>query len=81
MQASGNGGVTWTEVGRISGAGNDYGFTSQSYNITAYRGRNTAIRFVASMSAAFPGDYVDIDDLEISLHDQLTAKAIRCPST
>jgi hypothetical protein len=28
-------------------------FTTQSYNITAYRGRNTAIRFVASMSGQF----------------------------
>ena len=50
VQASGNGGATWTEVGRISGPANDTGFINQSYNITAYRGRNTAIRFVASMS-------------------------------
>ena len=66
VQASGNGGATWTEVGRISGAGNDTGFTAESYNITAYRGRNTAIRFVGSMSEAFPDDYVDIDDVEIA---------------
>ena len=46
----------WTEVGRISGPGDDYGFTAQSYNITAFRGRNTAIRFVASMNGRFPGD-------------------------
>jgi len=66
VQASSNGGVLWTEVGRISGAANDAGFTAQSYNITAYRGRNTAIRFVSYMNASFPGDWVDIDDLEIS---------------
>ncbi len=46
VQASANGGTTWTEVGRITGAGNDTGFTAKSFNITAYRGRNTAIRFV-----------------------------------
>src|SRR5919109_3119647 len=42
VQASGNGGATWTEVGRISGAGTDAGFVSKSYNITAFRGRDTA---------------------------------------
>src|SRR6187549_3521394 len=44
VQASGNGGLLWTEVGRISGPANDTQFVNQSYNITAYRGRNTAIR-------------------------------------
>jgi serine protease AprX len=66
VQASGNGGGTWTEVGRISGPANDSVFQNQSYNITAYRGRNTAIRFVASMNSRFGDDNVDIDDVEIS---------------
>jgi serine protease AprX len=66
VQASGNGGGTWTEVGRISGPANDTVFQNQSYNITAYRGRNTAIRFVASMNSRFGDDNVDIDDVEIS---------------
>jgi serine protease AprX len=66
VQASGNGGSTWTEVGRISGPANDTVFQNQSYNITAYRGRNTAIRFVASMNSRFGDDNVDIDDVEIS---------------
>ena len=66
VQASGNGGSTWTEVGRIAGPANDISFQSQSYNITAFRGRNTAIRFVASMNSRFGDDNVDIDDLEIS---------------
>ena len=60
VQASANGGSTWTEVGRISGAGTDSYFTAKSFNLTAYRGRNTAIRFVSSMSDSFPGDYVDL---------------------
>jgi len=66
VQASADGGLLWTEVGRITGPGDDTGFISQSYNITAFRGRNTAIRFVSSMGSSFPGDWVDIDDLEIS---------------
>ena len=65
VQASGNAGATWSEVGRISGPANDSGFQNQSYNITAFRGRNTAIRFVASMNSRFGDDNVDIDDLEI----------------
>ena len=66
VQASGNGGLLWTEIGRISGPANDTQFVNQSYNITAYRGRNTAIRFVASMNGRFGDDNVDIDDLEIA---------------
>src|SRR6185436_2788791 len=66
VQASGNGGTTWTELGRLWGPANDTAFQNQSYNITAFRGRNTAIRFVASMNGRFGDDNVDIDDLEIS---------------
>ena len=66
VQASNNGGANWTEVGRINGPANDYSFTNQSFNITAYRGRNTAVRFVASMGGMFGDDNVDIDDLEIT---------------
>ena len=35
VQASANGGLLWTEVGRISGPANDTQFVNQSYNITA----------------------------------------------
>jgi serine protease AprX len=66
VQASGNGGATWSEVGRLSGPANDILFFNQSYNITAFRGRNTAVRFVPSMSGRYGDDHVDIDDLEIT---------------
>jgi subtilisin family serine protease len=66
VQASANGGSSWTEVGRISGAGTDWSLVSRTYNITAYKGRNTAIRFVSSMSEAYAGDYVILDDVEIA---------------
>jgi serine protease AprX len=66
VQASSTGGLLWSEVGRISGPANDTQFVNQSYNITAFRGRNTAIRFVASMNGRFGDDNVDIDDLEIT---------------
>src|SRR5262249_18208634 len=55
----------WSELGRLSGVANDNSFSNASYNITAFRGRDTAIRFVASMSGQFADDNVDIDDLEI----------------
>jgi subtilisin family serine protease len=66
VQASGNGGASWTEIGRLAGPANDTNFASQSYNITAFRGRDTAVRFVSSMNGGFANDNVDIDDLEIS---------------
>lgn len=60
IQASANG-STWTEIGRITGAGSDSSFVSKSYSITAYRGRNTTIRFVGGMNEGFPSDYIDLD--------------------
>src|SRR5687768_3318905 len=66
VQASANGGASWTEIGRISGAGTDSSFIARSYNVTAYRGRNTAIRFVSSMNEIYAADYVALDDVEIS---------------
>jgi serine protease AprX len=66
VQASGNGGTNWVEVGRISGPATDIAFISRRYDISAYRGRNTAVRFVASMNGAFGVDHVSIDDVEIA---------------
>ena len=66
IQASANGGTTWTEIGRLSGPANDSSFVNQSYNLTAYRGRNTAIRFAASMNGTFGYDHVSIDDVELT---------------
>ena len=66
VQASGNAGATWSELGRIWGPANDAAFLNASYDITNFRGRNTAVRFVASMNSQFGDDNVDIDDLEIA---------------
>jgi hypothetical protein len=66
IQASGNGGTSWSELGRLYGPANDTTFIRQSYNITNYRGRDTAIRFVGSMGGTFGQDSVDIDDVEIT---------------
>src|SRR5688572_8887310 len=55
IQASANG-TTFTEVGRISGAGTDAGFVDKTFDISAYRGRNTTIRFVPSMSGQYGDD-------------------------
>jgi hypothetical protein len=66
VQASGNDGASWTEVGRIAGPATDGAFTNQSFNLTAYRGRNTAVRFSASMNGSFGTDHVSIDDVELA---------------
>ena len=66
IQASSNGGTTWAEIGRLSGPANDSSFVNHSYNLTPYRGRNTAVRFAASMNGTFGVDHVSIDDVEIA---------------
>jgi len=66
VQASANGGTSWTEVGRLAGPATDTSFVNQSYNLTAYRGRNTAVRFTASMNGTFGVDHVSIDDVELA---------------
>jgi serine protease AprX len=66
VQASGNAGATWAEVGRIAGPANDSAFATKSYDITAYRGRNTAIRFVSSMDQTYAADYLLVDDVELA---------------
>ncbi|MBC8028071.1 MAG: S8 family peptidase [Steroidobacteraceae bacterium] len=66
VQASKNGGTSWTEVGRLSGAANESTFASYTYNITAYRGRDTTIRFLGVMNGAWGTDGVLIDDVEIA---------------
>jgi serine protease AprX len=73
VQASANGGTTWTEVGRLWGPASDNAFANQSYNITAFRGRNTAVRFAASMNGAFGVDHVSVDDVEIDYSTEFGA--------
>jgi len=66
VQASSNGGGSWTELGRLSGPATDSVFASKSFDLTRFRGRNTAVRFVASMSGRYGDDHVAIDDVEIA---------------
>ena len=81
VQASGNGGATWTEVGRISGPANDSHFVTKSYNITAYSGRNTAIRFVALDERVASATTTSTSTTSRSTTPRTSATATRCRST
>ncbi len=51
IDASDNGGSSWTEIGRLQGPTNDGSYqTSSSYDISAYIASNTRIRFKTSSS-------------------------------
>ena len=50
IQASANGGSTWTELARYKGAGSDSAWQNASFNILSYAATNTQIRFATSSS-------------------------------
>ena len=82
VQASANGGTTWTEVGRISGAGQRHRASparaTTSPPIAAATPRSVSSR---SMNGAFRRRLRRHRRRRDRLHHQLTAKAIPCPST
>lgn len=65
IYASSNGGVNFTEVGRIAGPNNDASFQSASYDISAYAASNTMIRFLSSGSLG-SSDYIHFDNVEVN---------------
>jgi len=70
VQASSNGGGSWTTVGRLCGAANDTSYRSASYDLSAYRSSQTAVRFVSSFTTneavwTWPNDAVLIDDVQL----------------
>jgi serine protease AprX len=64
IQVSANNGVTWIELSRFAGPGNDSKYQTASYDISAYAAANTAIRFVTSSSLG-SSDSVYFDDIQI----------------
>jgi hypothetical protein len=65
VEASSNGGGSWTELDRFAGAANDGGYTAASYDLTPYIATNTRIRF-RSPATLGNGDIVYFDNVEIS---------------
>ena len=72
IEASANGGVTWTEVGQIMGkgstaiTGSDEGWMFAAFDISTFIGPETAVRFITDYS---PSDYYDniyFDDITIT---------------
>jgi len=65
IDASGDGGNTWTELDRFAGAATDVAYISTNYDITAFIASNTMIRFRSS-SALSSLDRVWFDNVEIA---------------
>ncbi|MCP4415924.1 MAG: S8 family serine peptidase [Chloroflexi bacterium] len=75
IEASADGGASWTELDRFAGSGNDRAFQPASYDIAAYASADTAIRFSASSSLG-GWDYLYVDNLQIEFivdHGENTA--------
>ncbi|MBE7435913.1 MAG: S8 family serine peptidase [Anaerolineales bacterium] len=64
IQASANGGSTWTELGRFAGAGSDSSWQTASFNILSYAAANTQIRFATSPSLG-KSDILYVDNVQI----------------
>ena len=50
MQASRDGGINWSEIGRLAGPATDAAAEQVSFDISAFISADTAIRFVTGMN-------------------------------
>ncbi|MFK8026611.1 MAG: LamG-like jellyroll fold domain-containing protein [Gammaproteobacteria bacterium] len=66
FDGSADGGITWTEIGRIEGPGTDDSYFSVSKDISAFISNNTRIRFISS-STLGGKDEVYFDNIEIEV--------------
>jgi hypothetical protein len=66
VQVSKNG-AAWVEVGRLSGPGSDFFYQSASYDISAYIGASTRIRFISSPTLG-NADAVWFDNVQIAVN-------------
>ena len=66
VDVSSNGGSSWTEVGRVSGAGSDSNYVSASYDISSFISADTRIRFLGAPTLG-NFDELYLDNVEISL--------------
>lgn len=78
VDASSNGGGSWTEVGRFSGAGTDSQYFPSNINISAHISTNTAIRFVGVGLDA--GEYVWFDNVTVYASGQNATNKLDAPA-
>ena len=80
VQASRDGGIQWTEVGRIAGPANDGAAARRSFDVSAFISADTTIRFVTTLSPTLLNpDAVYIDNLELR-YDSVYAGGVSYPS-
>lgn len=77
VEMSANDGAAWTEVGRLTGPGNDQNWQTAVYDITPYTAANTILRLRTSPSLGAL-DRLMVDDLQIqSYTGQLRQMTLR----
>ena len=64
IQVSSNGGLTWSEVGRVAGPGTDNALQTATFYIQSYAAPNTQIRFVTSFLLGI-SDVLSVDNVQI----------------
>lgn len=66
IQASSNGGTSWTTLATYAGPTNDAAYQSASFDITSYIASNTAVQFISSGNLG-SGDNFFIDNVQIAV--------------
>lgn len=79
IQASKDG-ISWREVGRISGPANEPSFSRMTFNVSRYASAATNIRFVSRLTPALlNGDAVYIDAVDLE-YDSVYGNGVSYPS-
>ncbi len=79
ISASANGGGSFTQIGQIGGATNDGSYFPASFNISAYAGTGTVIRFAGSTGRDTTTDFVWLDNIRIDASATSATNALSGP--
>ena len=66
MEATADDGFHWTELGRIDGPRDDAAFSTESFDISAFKAAFTEIRFRNALDASDGHDQVYIDNVQVA---------------
>jgi serine protease AprX len=73
-------GISWREIGRVTGPANDAAFSRLSFNVSRYVSAATSVRFVSRLTPTLlNGDAVQIDAVNLE-YDSIYASGVSYPS-
>jgi serine protease AprX len=73
-------GISWREIGRVSGPANDSSFSRMTFNVSRYVSAATSVRFVSHLTPTLlNGDAVHIDNVDLE-YDSVYAGGVSYPS-